>query len=186
MRTKSRLLGAFVRTKPGMCRGIWRTKDQMMPMVCEISDCSNQGIGFGHSDSAKVIRPSYSDSAKVIQQLSYSDSAKVIQQLSYLDSASLFGFAHGDSSSPFGFGQGDSASYADSARVDSPILFRLFGRGNSAILFGFGHGVSAVLFGFGHGDSASYSYSAMVIRPPIHIRPSYSDSARFWQGSSTI
>ena len=53
--------------RPGMCRGIWRTKDQLMPMVCEISDYSNQGIGFSHSDSAKVIQPSYSDSAKVIQ-----------------------------------------------------------------------------------------------------------------------
>ena len=35
--------------KPGMCRGIWRTKDQMMPMVCEITYCSSQGICRGWS-----------------------------------------------------------------------------------------------------------------------------------------
>ena len=100
---------------PGMCRGIWRTKDQM---ICEISDGSNQGIGFGHSDSAKVIQPSDSDSAKVIQQLSHSDSAKAIQP-SYSDSAKVI-----------------QLSYSDSTEV-SAVLF-VFGQGDSAVLFGLG------------------------------------------------
>ena len=41
--------GASRLARPGMCRGIWRTKDQMMPMVCEISDCSSQGMCRGWS-----------------------------------------------------------------------------------------------------------------------------------------
>ena len=60
VRTKSRLLGASARTMAQLLpmvsepaawpsRGMWRTRDRMMPMVCEITDCSSQGICRGWS-----------------------------------------------------------------------------------------------------------------------------------------
>ena len=72
-----------------------------MPMVCEISDCSNQGIGFGHSDSASPVGLGQSNPAAI-----------------------LFEFDHGDSSSPFRFGQGDSAILSGLDHVDSAMVIR--------------------------------------------------------------
>ena len=121
MRTKSRLLGAFV-----------RTKDQMMSMVYEISDGSNQGIGFGHSDSASPFGLGQSDPAAILFGLGQSDPAVILVGHGQGDSASLFGFGQGDSAVLFGLGQSDPA----------------------AIIFGFGQGDSATIqirpWRFGH------------------------------------
>ena len=128
-------------------------------MVYEISDCSNQGIGFGQPIR---IRPS--------------DPAAILVGLGQGDSASLFGFGQSDpAASLCELGQGDPAAIPFG--FGQSILG--FGHGDSAIPFGFGHGDSAKVFsysatpfGFGRGDSAKY----IQIRPwrfghNIRIRP---------------
>ena len=97
-----------------------------MPMVCKISDCSNQGIGFGHSDSASPFGFGQGDSA-VLFGLGQSHPAAILVGLGQGDSASPFGFGHGDSATLLGFDHDDPAipfgqfgHYSDSTIVIRP------------------------------------------------------------------
>ena len=65
-------------------------------LVYDISDCSNQGLGFSHSDSARPVGFGQGDSARPFGLGQSHPAAMVV------------GFDQGNSAKPVGLGQGNS------------------------------------------------------------------------------